>query len=170
MQESPLERKSVVMIIRRFRVYALLVLALSLWTLVSASAAEKKSAEKSMVFKNVKAQTQEFIGYYRSIALTAEQLKLKERALGSIPAPCCQEYSAATCCCPCNFAKSVWGLSNYLIAKRNYSEAQLKQTVTEWVKFTHPHGYAGNACQKGRCGVSFAEDGCGGMNETQLVF
>lgn len=125
--------------------------------------------EEKIAFTDVKKQTEEFIGYYNSIKLTPEQEKIKEEALGSIPAPCCKEYTMATCCCPCNLAKSVWGLSNYLIAEQNYDAVRLKKTVQEWIEFIHPAGYQGDSCSSGRCGQSFANDGCGGMKD-QVVY
>lgn len=119
-------------------------------------------------FHSARDQAKEFMGYYHSIALTAEQEKIKQEALTKIPAPCCAEYSIATCCCPCNLAKAVWGLSQYLIVKKGYDAPQVKQTVERWIRFTNDRGYAGDACHKGGCGRPFHEDGCGGMKEDQL--
>jgi hypothetical protein len=141
-----------------------------LFTIGSQSGAKTKTAPKPLKFYDVRVQTPEFIGYYNSIKLTAEQEKIKTDVLSTIPAPCCSEYSIATCCCPCNLAKSVWGLSNYAIAKLNYDEKKLKDAVLEWIKFTHKNGYTGDSCSHGRCGSSFSEDGCGGMKEDNIVF
>ena len=127
------------------------------------------SKDEKITFTDVKKQTEEFIGYYNTIKLTPDQQKVKEEALGSIPAPCCKEYTMATCCCPCNLAKSVWGLSNYLITEKNYDAARLKKAVQEWIEFIHPGGYKGDSCSNGRCGQSFANDGCGGMKD-QVVY
>jgi len=113
-------------------------------------------------------QAKEFIAYYNSIALTPEQEKIKSEALSDIPAPCCSNYSISTCCCPCNLAKSTWGLSNFLIAKLGFSAKQVKETVSEWIRFTNKDGYAGNACYRGRCNLPFREDGCGGMDERRI--
>ena len=38
------------------------------------------------------------------IELTPEQELIKKKALSKIPAPCCSDNSAYTCCCPCNMA------------------------------------------------------------------
>lgn len=130
----------------------------------------RRPQEEPLLFKDQRSQTKEYIGYYHSIALNPEQKQLKERALKSIPAPCCKDYPVLACCCPCNFAKSVWGLANYLIVKRNYSEARLKMAVTEWINFTHSSGYSGDSCYQGRCGLPTTADGCGGMDEQQPVF
>lgn len=123
-----------------------------------------------IAFTDVASQTKTFIGYYRSIQLTPQQKKIKEAAIGAIPAPCCKDFPALTCCCPCNFAKSLWGLSNYLIAKKHYNVAQVRKAASEWIRFTHSNGYAGDACGKGRCQLPTSKDGCGGMDERNLVF
>lgn len=121
-------------------------------------------------FYNVRQQTEEFIGYNKWISLTPEQQRIKTQALSSIPAPCCSKYSMATCCCPCNLAKSVWGLANHLIAEKRYDAPRVKQAVLQWIRFTNPNGSAGNACFQGRCGRAFREDGCGGMDEATVRF
>ncbi|HEY4492378.1 MAG TPA: hypothetical protein VI958_10305 [Acidobacteriota bacterium] len=121
-------------------------------------------------FSDVEKQTKEFIGYYQTIQLTADQEKSKKEALSGIPAPCCSDFSIATCCCPCNLAKSVWGLSNFLITRQNYTAAQLKGAVQEWLQFTNKSGYSGNSCNMGHCGQPFKHDGCGGMKENQIAF
>jgi len=126
------------------------------------------SGECGIKFYDPHLQAKEFIAYYNSIALTPEQEKIKSEALSAISAPCCSNYSILTCCCPCNLAKSVWGLSNFLIADHNYSAKQVKEAVSEWIHFTNKDGYAGNACNRGRCDSPFGEDGCGGMDEKKI--
>ena len=128
----------------------------------------KPPEENGLKFYDAHLQAKEFIVYYNSIALTPEQEKLKSDALSAIPAPCCGDYSILTCCCPCNLAKSAWGLSHFLIAKRNYNARQVREAVSEWIQFTNKDGYAGNACYKGRCNLPFSEDGCGGMDERRI--
>jgi hypothetical protein len=134
------------------------------------SAGKNDTAKEKMQFTDVKKQTLEFIEYYNTIKLTKEQEKLKNDTLSKIPAPCCSKFSMATCCCPCNLGKSVWGLSNYLIAKKNYDSAQLRVAVLDWLLFTNKGVYAGDACFAGRCGYAFRHDGCGGMKEKEVVF
>lgn len=119
---------------------------------------------------DVRLKTKEFIGYYQSIKLTPEQTRIKEEVLGAIPAPCCAQDSLLKCCCPCNLAKSAWGLSHYLIAKKGYDAAKLKKAMHDWLKLTNGNGYTGDACYEKRCGQPFAANGCGGMNQDQLVF
>jgi len=116
----------------------------------------------------VRAMAVKYIGYYKSIKLTPEQEKIKVTALSSLPAPCCSDNSVATCCCPCNLAKSTWGLSSFLIAERGYNSAQVRQAAIDWVKLTNPNGYSGSACYIGRCNKPFNQNGCGGMNDKKL--
>ena len=109
------------------------------------------------------------ISYYHDIALTPAQETVKGRALGGLPAPCCADYSLATCCCPCNLAKSAWGLATYLVAEKGYAEDEVQAIVAAWVDFLNDSGYAGDACYKGRCNRPFEGDGCGGMDEKRII-
>ncbi len=119
-------------------------------------------------FTDARGQAAEFIAYDRSIALTEEQKKVMDEALSSIPAPCCAQYSMATCCCPCNLAKSTWGLSKFLIATQHASVAQVKAAASDWLHFTNSTGYSGDACFTKGCNRSFERNGCGGMNDGQI--
>jgi hypothetical protein len=119
---------------------------------------------KEIRFTDSRKQAAEFIRYDRTIKLTPEQQKIMQGALSSMPAPCCAEYSMATCCCPCNLAKSVWGLSKVLITKYHYGVKQVEAGAREWLAFTNPAGYSGNACFTGGCSRSFDHNGCGGMD------
>ena len=127
-----------------------------------------KVLEQVFPFQDARAQAAKFIGYHDSIKLSSEQEKIKESALSTIPAPCCGEYSIATCCCPCNLAKSVWGLSHYLIAKAGFNTEELRQAVSEWIQFTNPGGYTGDACHNGGCKRPFEKNGCGGMDAKNI--
>lgn len=142
--------------------------ALLLASLGQAGAATEPA--KRPRFDDVKARTTEFIGWSSSILLTPEQEKTKRQALGAIPAPCCKEYSIATCCCPCNLAKTVWGLANYAIARLGYDAAQTRALTVEWLQATNPAGYSGDACHRGGCPKRFSANGCGGMKEDAVVF
>lgn len=147
-----------------------LAVILSLLALTGAgfSPPETSRAAKP-VFRDATGQAKEFIAYYHSIRLNAEQQKIYEAALGSVPAPCCSDYPILTCCCPCNAAKATWGLSRYLIANLGYSAPQVKDTITQWLRFINPLGFTGNACYAGGCTRAFADNGCGGMDETSLI-
>ncbi len=127
----------------------------------------RPSVEKAQP-DDVRAMAVKYIGYYKSIKLTPEQEKIKATALSSLPAPCCSDNSVATCCCPCNLAKSVWGLSSFLIAERGYNSQQVRQAAIDWFKLTNPNGYTGDACYIGGCNRAFNQNGCGGMNERKL--
>ena len=152
--------------IRRIAPFALLLVA---FLLPSLGAARSERSAAPIRFRDGGSQTAEFIGYSRSITLTPAQQERKNRVLGSIPAPCCKDYSVATCCCPCNLAKSVWGLSNLLVARKNVTDAQLEVSVKEWLRFVNARGFSGDACYSGGCGRPLASNGCGGMDEKKLV-
>jgi len=134
-------------------------------------AADSSTSGTSLIrFTDVERQTSEFLGYGKMIKLTPEQEKIKEAALGDIKAVCCKDFSALTCCCPCNFSKALWGMSAYLIAEKGATAAQVKQAAHEWVRFVNPKGFSGDACFTGGCSRPFAENGCGGMNEDDVQF
>jgi hypothetical protein len=144
---------------RRFLLCALLA-AVALGPLAAAA-----PQPRPLRFSEVQKDTATFMGYSRTITLTAAQEAVKRAALEAVPAPCCSDNTAYTCCCPCNLAKTIWGLSNYLIARQGYDAAQTRAKVEEWVRFVNPGGYPGNGCYKGACGRAFAKAGCGGMSE-----
>lgn len=48
-------------------------------------------------FRQVKGETERFMGYYFQLKLTAKEQKVLERALTKIPAPCCADHTALTC-------------------------------------------------------------------------
>ena len=121
-------------------------------------------------FTDVRSETARFIEYNNSLELTAEQEAIKKEALTRIPAPCCSDNTAYTCCCPCNMAKTWWGLSNHLIADEGYGADEVQAAVEKWIAYINPDGFSGKACYIGRCSKPFAKNGCGGMNETELIF
>ena len=112
----------------------------------SAPARGEDMATSTMHFHDVRQQTLEFHAYNRSITLTAEQRAVMHEALSTLRAPCCSDRTAATCCCPCNMAKSWWGLSKYLIAERGYGSDQVREAVAECIQFKNPDGFTGDAC------------------------
>jgi hypothetical protein len=123
----------------------------------------------TLQFNDVEKQSREFIGYYHTIKLTAEQEAIKAEVLKAMPAACCRDSSAYTCCCPCNLSKTLWGLSNYVIAQKGANAVQLKEVVDAWVAFTNTNGYTGDACYQGGCERGFYNNGCGGMDESRLA-
>jgi hypothetical protein len=133
------------------------------------AAAPPRQSAAVVEFHDVRADAEQFIDYSNSIRLTPAQERIKTEALGGIPAPCCSEYTMATCCCPCNLAKSAWGLSNYLIAKKGSSAGDVRAAVQRWLEFVNPGGFTGNSCFKGGCNRPFAKNGCGGMDQTRVI-
>ncbi len=120
-------------------------------------------------FTDVASQSRQFIGYYSTIRLTAEQEAIKREVLTALPAACCKGSNALTCCCTCNLSKTIWGLSNYVLAQHGANADQLRQVVRAWKDYTNPAGYSGDTCYSGGCGRAFDENGCGGMSESNLV-
>lgn len=135
-----------------------------------AAAPESKavSGDGAVRFTDARQQAVEFIAYDRSILLTPEQQAVMKEALSSIPAPCCERYSIATCCCPCNLARSTWGLSKFLIARQHATTTQVRAAASEWLRFTNPTGYSGDACFSQGCNRSFEHNGCGGMDDRHI--
>lgn len=143
-----------------------LVLAVGFGAAPTATAVD---GEGELEFTDVAEQTREFIGYARSIELTPEQEEVKRAALEELPAPCCSEYSAYTCCCECNMAMSIWGLSNLLIAERGHDAAAVRGKVEEWIDFINPAGFTGDVCSTGGCFRPFDDNGCGGMDQGRII-
>ena len=133
------------------------------------SAANTGVGRSGPLFHDLQSQAETFISYFHDISLPPEEVQIRNEALSPISAPCCDSYSAATCCCVCNLARSIWGLSNYLIHEEKYSAEETGAAVIGWLKFTNPDGYSGNACFNGGCGRPFSRDGCGGMEDGKLV-
>lgn len=154
--------------------------ALALAALLSfhyASAASAPAAARAVTtaggvtFEDVPTQTRQFIAWDDSIRLTPEQEAIRVEALAAIPAPCCSDNSAATCCCPCNMAKSVWGLSKHLITEKGAGVEEVRQAAQDWFRFINPDGFSGDVCYTaGGCNRAFHANGCGGMNKRHPVF
>jgi len=128
------------------------------------------SAASAIEFTDVREQTLQFIAYNRTIELTPEQEAVKREALEALPAPCCKDRTAHTCCCPCNMAQSWWGLAKHLIADEGYDAEQVRAAVEEWFAFINPDGFSGDSCYTGRCALPFRANGCGGMNASDVRF
>lgn len=134
--------------------------------------------------------TQQFIDWYYSIELSTEQLAIRDMALSSQVAPCCDEYPMSTCCCECNLSRSIWGLSAYLITEKDYGASEVQDSALEWAHFIRPDYYVASelerkgiapalwgfttesSCFAGNCERPFYSEtsdghlgGCGGMEE-----
>jgi len=155
--------------IRRLAAACLAGLALVGAGPAAGTATSKRSAEPASTLREVRAKAEKYIDYENAIPLTAAQARVKAEALKGIPAPCCKDYSMLTCCCPCNLAKSVWGLSHYLIAKKSDTAPQVKAEVLRWLAAINPAGFTGNACFNGGCKRPFSKNGCGGMEATEVI-
>jgi hypothetical protein len=131
---------------------------------------EDPVSTEGILLTDVRSQSVEFMGFFRSINLKPHEETLMEEALSSIPAPCCSDYPASTCCCECNIIRTVWGLSKLLIREHNYSAKAVNAKAKEWLAYVNPQGYAGDACFNGGCNRPFHSDGCGGMNDKNIIF
>ena len=134
------------------------------------SAVSLSAAKDEIVFDDVKARTQQFMEWEKTIRLTPEQEAVKKAALTAMPAPCCDDNSAYTCCCSCNVSRTIWGLSNYMIAEQGADAKMVQAKVNEWITFVNPNGFSGRTCYTRGCGRAFKHDGCGGMRRSQVVF
>ena len=152
------------------RIVRLTLFAVPLAFLAGAGAS-LMAAGDDVVFTDVVAQSKEFMGYEQSIRLTPQQEAVKKAALEQLPAPCCSDNTAYTCCCPCNLSRTVWGLANYLIVKKGMDAEGVEAKAAEWFEFVNPDGFSGDVCYSaGGCSRAFAKNGCGGMNAARLVF
>lgn len=111
--------------------------AMRIWNEIIPEQGTETSYNISLSLNN----TQQFIDWYNSIELSAEQQLIRDAALSPIPAPCCDKYPMTTCCCPCNLARSVWGLSAYLIAEKGYGADQVREATSQWLHFIRPDYY-----------------------------
>ncbi len=157
---------------KRIRIIVIIAALVALTLGVSAPPAKPapQHAAAQIVFEAVEPQTRKFIEYYKTIRLTPEQEKIKSQALSPLKAVCCKDFSALTCCCPCNFSKSLWGMTHYLIAKKGYDVAQVQSAAKAWIAYVNPDGFSGNVCTTGGCNRPFAQNGCGGMDDTAIRF
>jgi hypothetical protein len=121
-------------------------------------------------FTGDRAETERLIAYDKSIQLTAAQEKVRLEALTPMAAPCCKQFSAATCCCRCNMMRARDGLAKHLIADLGADAEKVRADVTAWHQAINPDGFTGDTCSTGGCGKAFEHNGCGGMTEGQLVF
>jgi hypothetical protein len=147
-----------------------LVVVAAAVAIASGTRGEERSSGSIYPFTDVKEQTLQFHAFNRDIQLTAEQQTVMSEALKGLEAPCCADKTALTCCCQCNMAKSWWGLSKHLIAERGLGSEDVRTAVREWFEFINPDGFSGDSCYVGRCSRPFHDNGCGGMNEENVVF
>lgn len=133
------------------------------------STAPRSTAPGGLELDGSREETERFIHHFRSIRLTPEQERIKVAALSAIPAPCCADNPLSTCCCPCNMAKAAWGLSAWLITEKGYGVEQVREAAVDWLAAANPDGFTGNACYTGGCARAIHDNGCGGMDEGNVL-
>jgi hypothetical protein len=136
----------------------------------SAPAPPQEPALPTAAFTGDRAETERFLAFDDAITLTPEQEAVRVAALTPLAAPCCKQFSAATCCCKCNMARARAGLAKHLIAVEGAGEETVRTAVTAWHHAINPGGWSGDSCFTGGCGRPFHANGCGGMAKGQLVF
>ena len=57
-----------------------------------------------------------------------------------------------------------------MIANGGYDAKQVREVVERWFAFINPDGFSGDSCYKGGCARSFENNGCGGMDDKNVVF
>ena len=155
--------------LRRLRV-SILILGAPIYVALALERTVSKGGTPAIQFVDAPSQAAEFIGYNRSIALTPAQRQVRDKALAALPAACCDKFSQTTCCCPCNLAKTVWGLSNYLIVRKQATVPEVQAATRRWLKFVNSKEFTGDICDApGGCARTFSNDGCGGMDERNLM-
>jgi len=141
---------------------------------VSAAAAfgakSQSSSAPLLQLTGNRAQIEQFIRFDQKIRLAPAEEKIRHDALVDMPAPCCKDYSAATCCCQCNLSRSTWGMAKYLITRKGADAKQVRAAAEQWVKLVNPSGFTGTSCYRGFCGRTFKNNGCGGMSADDLVY
>lgn len=129
-----------------------------------------KPGSTAAAFTGDRAETERLLAFDKSIQLTAAQEKVRLEALTPMAAPCCKQFSAATCCCRCNMMRARDGLAKHLIADLGFDANTVRAQVAAWHQAINPDGFTGDSCSTGHCGHAFADNGCGGMADGQLVF
>ncbi len=151
------------------RLAAVLLAALAVWSCGAPPPAPAAAAGDDPVAALLALPMERLIAYDAEIELTADQEEIKRAALTPIPAPCCSDRSAYTCCCQCNLGRAWWGLSKVLITEHGQSAEEVQANVERWIRKVRPQGFAGDSCYTGRCSTAARHDGCSGMNPNRIV-
>ena len=131
--------------------------------------AEGGAAAEDAERDEIRRQALAYMEAYERIELTAEQERVRQEALGNVPAACCGDFPMADCCCECNLSRTIWGLSKILIAEEGRNAEEVRKAALDWVRRINPDGWSGQACYTGGCGRPFHQDGCGGMQAERLI-
>lgn len=153
---------------RRTLVLGITAGALLLGAAVVLAATSSASATPGS-FKGDRMEVQKYMELYATIHLTPAQERVRQAALADLPAPCCSNYSAATCCCECNLARSAWGVAKDQIVHHGADAATVRAAVTAWFAAINPSGFSGDSCFTGRCNLPHRANGCGGMQAGKLI-
>ena len=156
-------------VVRIFAVAATVV-AVFVFSFAAARLTGSSAIAAEVTFTDLEKQSREFIAYEGAIELTPEQEAIKKKALEAIPAPCCDDNTAYTCCCPCNMALTIWGLAAVMITDHGADAATVQAKVEEWIEYINPDGFSGDECYTAKCNNSFRNSGCGGMSADRPVF
>jgi hypothetical protein len=148
---------------------ALVVIGVAYFSAVDRAGGSHDAATTGSSFERTSTQARQFMDAYSAITLTDAQEAVRVEALSAIPARCCSDYSAATCCCECNLSRTIWGLAKTMIVGGAGAE-EVRQAAVTWTETLNPAGYAGDACYTGGCDRPLQTDGCGGMDADELIF
>ena len=155
---------------RKTVVFVTLLLA-TLTAITFVLAPAQAAPKEDFQFTDVRKHTAAFHEYERTIQLTPAQKAIYKEALEGLPAPCCKDNTALTCCCPCNSARAWWGLTKHLVVNLGYNAEEARAKVAEWFTFINPSGWPGNTCYTSNgCSKPFKDAGCAGMTAEQLAF
>lgn len=124
---------------------------------------------EEFAFTGSREEVERLMGHYEAIELSPEEESVRTAALAPLPAPCCSEFSAATCCCECNLSRATWGLAKHLIATLGYGPEAVREAVQRFHAAVNPSGFPGDTCSTGGCSRPMAASGCGGMSAASLV-
>ncbi|HET9768074.1 MAG TPA: hypothetical protein VFS60_14560, partial [Thermoanaerobaculia bacterium] len=125
------------------------------------SDASKKPSGATPAYTGDRAETERLVAYDKAIQLTAAQEAIRVEALTPLAAPCCKQFSAATCCCRCNMKRASDGLAKHLIVNLGANAETVRAQVAAWQKAINPDGFSGDTCSTGGCGRAFQHNGCG---------
>jgi hypothetical protein len=126
---------------------------------------QMKDGEKKMVSR---AEVLEHMQYGKAHDLTDAQEALRVAGLDGLTAPCCKDFSAATCCCPCNLAKALWGMTKKMIIEDEATAEEINVAAAGWLENISAKEFTGDACFTGGCGRNMRNNGCGGMAESDV--
>ncbi len=146
-----------------------ILIALAFWSCGDSSTTAAVAYADDPIGALLASPMEKLIEHDAKIELTAEQEEIKRAALTAIPAPCCNDRTAYTCCCTCNLARAWWGLSKVLITEHGQSAAEVQANVEQWIQELRPKGFAGDSCYTGRCSTAARHDGCSGMDPNRIV-